>query len=74
MKGLDRWLTIEPDNGWDNFCEMTLNLVPNEFYNENEKFFDSDDCNHLLNKLFNSEKSPKRSVEILMRLIKLYKL
>lgn len=72
MKGLDKWLTTPPDDGFDNWCEDVLNYIDDEFYNQNEDWLiDSNLCNKWLNKLFDSGKSYKQASSIIKRAFKI---
>ena len=74
-KGLDRYLTTEPNDGFDVWCEDVLgSKISDTFYNENEPWIDKYDglCNKWLNELFNRGKNTTEAAKIIERAFKLY--
>lgn len=75
MKGLDRYLTSEPDNGFDNWCDNLLNNhISNDLYNIDEDWFCEPigKCNQLLNVYFSEGKSPKEGGQRIERYYRLF--
>jgi hypothetical protein len=72
---LDKYLTSNGDDGFDNWCEIVLgDKISDTFYNENEDWIDeySGQCNKWLNKLYTRSKKPTLSAIIIERAYKLY--
>jgi hypothetical protein len=75
MKGLDKWLTTNPNDQDDSFFEAVVESYNDKFYDEQEdKFVYSDEETDLINKCISKGYSPKESALIIERLHKLYKL
>ena len=73
MKGLDKWLTTPPDDGFDNWAEDVLaNKISNEFYKENENWIDGIQCNDWVNKLFERDVDTNKAAKILERAFNIY--
>ena len=73
--GLDRYLTTEPDNGFNFWCEDVLgNKITETFFYKNEEWILEYDgqCNKWLNKLFNRGKDTNEAALIIERAFKLY--
>lgn len=48
LQSLDRYLTTPPHDGFDDFCEAVIEALPDEFYNPNEDWIHSEECDKLL--------------------------
>jgi len=56
MKGLDKWLTEPYDDGFDGWCGQIAEALPEDWWERNSDwFFDSEECNKLLSKAFNTD-------------------
>jgi len=76
-KGLDKYLTSEPFDGFDNWCEMVTENLNDAFFEKNENWVLECDgiMNKWLNKLFYKEDlTIAKSAELIQRAHKLYKL
>jgi len=51
-QSLDRWLTTPPDDGFDGYCESVINALEEQFYEANEDWTQSQECDKLLNQCF----------------------
>lgn len=72
---LDKYLTTEPDDGFDRWCEDIIgNKVSDTFYEKNEERLNKYDgqCNKWLNKLFNGGFSPEDAAKIIERAFAIY--
>ena len=54
-QSLDKYLTTPPDDGFDGWAESVINAVSDDVYTENEKWFESDECDEYLNELFRQD-------------------
>lgn len=70
---LDRYLTSEPDFGFDLWCERVYDSFSEEFFIENYEWIDKPDgtCNDWFNKLYG--KDHKQSSMIIERAFGIYK-
>lgn len=73
QKSLDRYLTAEPDFGFDGWCEKVIDLFTEETFNENEDWFVDGNglCNKWMNKLFNT-KTEEQAALIIERAFNIY--
>jgi hypothetical protein len=68
---LDRYLTSgPPDNGFDEWCEVTINSKPDEFYEKNNEWINQNsyncEINQLLEKFFKENLLPEEAaIEII---------
>ena len=69
---LDRYLTTEPDCGFDNWCEQVTESFTDNFFDNNEDWIMEYDglCNKWLNKLI--DKEPKQAAILIERAFKIY--
>ena len=69
MKGLDKWLTTPPDEGFDNWADDVIDHFTNEYYEAHEKEIasSSGEMNDLINKYFNEGLSPNEAAEKIER-------
>jgi hypothetical protein len=73
---LDKYLTNEPHDGFDTYCENIADYFLDNFYNQNEDWimdFDGQ-CSKWINKLFNKAVTEENAVKIIERAFKIYKL
>ena len=72
IKGLDRWLTTPPYDGFDNWCEQVVEAFTDSFFESNEEWIM--ECNGLctdwLNKLQNKE--PEKAAKVIERAFGVY--
>lgn len=56
-ESLDHYLTTEPDNGFDDWCEAVLELLSDEFFEKNEDWVSNcnSTCNKWLNKIYDKK-------------------
>lgn len=70
---LDRYLTTEPNEYFDGWCESTIDALSDDFYSANEDWVDSSELlNKWLNKLFGKE--PKEAAIIIEKAFRIFKL
>ena len=68
-QSLDRWLTTPPDDGFDDYCESVINALEEQFYEANEDWAQSMECDKLLNQCF----ADGMSIQAAARFIENYK-
>ncbi len=68
-QSLDRWLTTPPDDGFDGYCESVINALQEQFYEANEDWTQSMECDKLLNQCF----ADGMSIQAAARFIENYK-
>jgi hypothetical protein len=74
-QSLDRYLTTEPDNGFDGWCDDVLgHKISDTFYNDNAEWVECVDgqCNKWLNKLFDKGINTDETAMIIERAYRLY--
>lgn len=74
-QSLDRYLTIPPDDGFDNWADEVLELLSTQFHEENELwiFGNNGQHNEWLQKLYyTKECSPIIAAKIIERAFSLY--
>lgn len=69
----DRWLTTEPSDNFDNWCDQTIDAVSNDFYETFDDWLIADGLGWF-EKLFKKGHEPKLAAKIIERTHKLYKL
>jgi hypothetical protein len=70
---LDKYLTSEPFDGFDNFCEMIIgNHISDCFYQQNEDWLYSEQCDKWLNKLYKKDIALSYCAMIIERGFKIY--
>lgn len=75
MKGLDRYLTNEPDSGFDGWSEDVIMEISDPFFWAYEKWLlESNLCSKWLGKLFDKGKSKKQAAAIIQRAHEFYKI
>jgi hypothetical protein len=75
MKGLDKWLTTNPNDEDDAFFESVIDNYTDAFFEAQEnKFIFSDKETDIINKCISKDYSPKTTAIVIERLHKLYKL
>ena len=67
-KSLDNYLTTEPNDGFDNWCEQVTDCFSDKFYDLNEDWiFETNgqkgQCIQWLNKYFKEGKSPSEAAQ-----------
>jgi hypothetical protein len=73
MKGLDKWLTTEPEDRYSDYSEWVLgNGISDWFYNNYESFCESDECDKLVERLFDKGTEPLLAGKIIERYFNLY--
>lgn len=72
MKGLDRYLTNPPEDGFDSYCESVIEAVSDEFYERNQDWIVSD--YKWFEKLFHKGIESELAAKIIERAFKIYKL
>jgi hypothetical protein len=73
---LDKYLTNEPYDVFDTYCENIADHFSDNFFNQNEDWimdFDGQ-CSKWINKLFNKAVTEENAVKIIERAFKIYKL
>ena len=65
MKGLDKWLTTEPKDYFTPYFEQVMESITNEFYNENEAWCDSKECENIVFEHYNKGWFPEDVATIL---------
>lgn len=62
MKGLDKYLTTQPEDKFSPFCEQVIEIVSLEFYTKNEDWLlNSEICNAFLRLYFDEGVEPKKA-------------
>ena len=66
---LDRYLTTEPNDNFEDWCEEVVNNFSDAFYTQNEAWIEesSGKCNKWLNSLYNRDKDASESSLIIQR-------
>jgi len=66
-QSLDRYLTTEPDSGFETWCEQVTEHFTEDFYEQNEDWIEKSDgqCNKLMNDHFNKDTAPKLAAKII---------
>jgi len=59
MKGLDKWLTTEPEDEFTPFWEAVMELIPEKLYDENEEWFNGKECEDIIFTLYQKGYSPE---------------
>jgi len=75
--GLDRYLTSgPPDDGFNDFCDLTVEEFSQKFYDENENWIieETEQIDNWLNKLFSKGYSPKQTAQIIERAFYIHKI
>lgn len=71
MKGLDKWLTTEPEDYFTPYFEQVMESITNEFYYDNETWCDSKECEDIVDEYYKKGWLPE-DVAIIIPLIKKY--
>ena len=59
MKGLDKYLTTPPDDGYDGWCDEVCNHISDDWWGTNEEWFTTfAECDKELSRLFNEGYPP----------------
>jgi hypothetical protein len=66
---LDKYLTTEPQDNFEDWCEEVVNSFSDAFYTQNEAWIEehSGQCNKWLNSLYNRNKDASESSLIIQR-------
>ena len=67
---LDKYLTTEPYDGFDGWCDEVIENFTDDFFNENEDWIDSELCDTWLSKL--QDKNPKECAKIIERAFNIF--
>jgi len=76
MTDYDRWLTTPPDDGYSDWVEQIIEVLPNDFHEKHQKwiYVYGGTFDVLLNNLWKKGKDPDEAASIIVRAKTLYKL
>jgi hypothetical protein len=71
---LDKYLTTEPQDNFEDWCEDVVNSFSDTFYNKNEHWIEesSGQCNKWFNKLYDKDRNSNESALIIQRAFDMY--
>jgi len=71
---LDKYLTTEPQDNFEDWCEDVVNSFSDAFYNENEHWIEESNmqCNKWFNKLYDKDRNSNESAVIIQRAFDMY--
>ena len=64
-ESLDKYLTTPPDDGFDQWCESTVDAVSDAYYHSHEEWFEHNESDVLFNELFKQGLSPTEAAVII---------
>ncbi len=69
-QSLDKWLTSEPEDLFSAWAEQVVDAVIDEVYTDNEAWFESEECDDMLNVLYKQDMDvidASQEIEVFLR-------